>query len=286
MGAPGAYLADSRALRWDHLLGLRGWGLILYGALPASLTALGLVRVEPVSLRAELMAPAVLLAAIPVALTYLLVRQRLSSWYVLRWGLGRRTLFVTLATLVMSCLISGAAGLLKGRYRWADASVWMERPQELWMPVVESTLTGAVLLVGSTTLFLTAVKESGGLPALPSQEAVTTLASLRTKLAALREAKVWAAAVAGDDLAAVNTDITDAIKSSRQLIACSAAFQRALFTALIADLEGLQRAAELTSKAAPRWLQFFGNGGGALNQQEQVTRGAVDRLRELLSHGR
>jgi hypothetical protein len=286
MRAPGAYLADSRALRLDHLLGLRGWGLILYGALPASLTALGLVRVEPVALRAELLVPAALLAAIPVALTYLLVRQRLSSWYVLRWGLGRRTLFVTLATLVMSCLISGAAGLLKGRYRWADASVWMDRPQELWMPVVESTLTGAVLLVGSTTLFLTAVKESGGLPALPSQEAVTTLASLRTKLAAIREAKIWGSAVADRDLAALQADIADAVKSSRQLIACSAAFQRPFFGALIADLEGLQRAAELTSKAAPRWPQFFGTDGGALSQQEQPIGASVRQLRALLVDGR
>ena len=43
------YLESNRWLKIDYLFGLRVWGLVLYGILPASLAALGVLKVRAVA---------------------------------------------------------------------------------------------------------------------------------------------------------------------------------------------------------------------------------------------
>ena len=178
-----SYLHSNRRLRYDYQLGLRGWGLVIYGVLPASLATLGArVPILPGESRELVFALAVLGVA-PLAVLYLLIRQRLAHWYLSPDYLGSRSAVTTALIFLLSSAVCGAAGLANGEYVILPARQWLSLgPDGPWPAIGKSSLLGLVVLVGSSTLFLIAVKDVGGLPALPSKQFVERLRSLRDAL--------------------------------------------------------------------------------------------------------
>ena len=87
---------------------------MVYGALPASLGALGAFKLpEQTKLFATGLESIILLAlvaAIPVLLTFVLVRRRLRNWYLLVDFLSLRSAVITVAIIIVSTAISGQRG--------------------------------------------------------------------------------------------------------------------------------------------------------------------------------
>lgn len=190
------FLESNRGLKFDYLPGLRARGLVLYGILPASLAALGLLQVQAVGSKFEGDNwPFIFLAVVPLVVLYLIVRQRLRAWYLLERHLWARTAMIALLILAFSSTISWAGGALAPDVApTTGVSVLLAKgtvSSPWWTQLFEAVLLGLVVLVASSTLFMTVIKESGDLPGLPSADFVTHLGALRNSLAVLWRDDIW-----------------------------------------------------------------------------------------------
>jgi len=276
------YLRDSLRLCLDHVLGTRALGLVLYGALPASLAGLGILKMEPITARRGLLVPMIGLGMIPTVLMYLLVRQRLTAWYVLRYGLWSRSAALTTIILALSSMMSGASGVIQGRYEFLPVDRWS--PDRLWSPVFESVLTGAILLVGSTTLFITAVKEAGGLPALPPTDFVTDVKLLRDRLLDIKAASVWTTRKVDDKLL---SSVKDAQLAAERLTRCSphTSARRTFYSELRGDLEQFEAACKQVKGTPTKWDDLFECTPAKAPSHEKAMVKAVNGIRELNLNG-
>ena len=189
MGQLNHYFRSNFRLSIDYVTGYRAWGLLLYGTLPSSLAALGILQIPSLNDEPVLSLPfGIVLAIAPLVAMFLLVRQRLSAWYLMGDMLWVRSLVLAAGILLLSSSVSMSAGLLRGSYT-PDDFCWT--PEFFWKPIIESLLLGIVALVASSALFITAIKEAGGLPGIPSIQQVSDLNVLRQSLAYLQNDAIW-----------------------------------------------------------------------------------------------
>jgi hypothetical protein len=178
----------------DQILGLRSWGLIMYGALPASLSLLGFLEVKmelfkKVKLSNVWMLMAILVvSSLPVLLTFLLVRARQKEWYFTSDYLNLRSLITTLLIMLVSTLISGAAGIIRGDFVFSLDNITDAAHRSA---MVESFLIGIASLVLSSTIFATILTKGADLPGLPSTTYVSLINGIRQQLIAIRRSQVW-----------------------------------------------------------------------------------------------
>ena len=104
------YLSSNPRLLLDYVTGYRALGLVLYGLLPSSVTAIGVIEVREIQGWWSL-AFLGLLAVVPLLVLYLLVRQRLASWYLTDDLLWLRSAILTLLTLIFATGVAWAGGL-------------------------------------------------------------------------------------------------------------------------------------------------------------------------------
>ena len=192
------HLRENPWLALDYRLGLRGAGLILYGALPASLGALGALKAPEqgaLQFGRSGIIFIVLVALIPVSVTFLLTRQRLGSWYLLADDLNLRSLLITAEILVASTLVCIATRALSKPDIQQAVAEWWALP--FWThanAIGHAILLAVAYLVASSTLFLTVIKEDSGLPLLPKKDVLTNEIELRKQLAfTVAAAKDWPA---------------------------------------------------------------------------------------------
>lgn len=174
----------------DQVLGLRSWGLILYGALPSSLSLWGLpeIKVESVQVKsATILVIALLISLLPVWVTFLLVRAREKRWYFTTDYLRIRSCITTLLIMITATLIAGGAGIVKGKYTFSLHT--LIHPD--FSAILESFLFGMASLVLSSTLFATVLTKDADLPGLPSSDFVTALGKIRRQLIAIRLNPIW-----------------------------------------------------------------------------------------------
>jgi hypothetical protein len=133
------------------------------------------------------------IALAPLALTFVLTKQRMAAWYVLSDHLIMRALLVTLGIVVASTAVCLAARALGKPDIGAALHQWLGLP----LAQQAGTLSRALLLslgflVGSSTLFLTVIKEDSGLPLLPSKDRLTNETQLRKSLVeTVSAARAW-----------------------------------------------------------------------------------------------
>jgi hypothetical protein len=280
-----AYLGSNRPLHFDYLFGFRAWGLVLYGALPASLAALGVLKVPEFNARS----PGVLLlfllvSAVPLVVLFMLIRQRLAVWYLFEDHLELRSSILTFANLLLSCLISYSAGLVTGRYKIVSWSDWLGLDANLrWVPILESILIAVITLIGSSTLFLTAIKADDGLPALPSSEFVQDLKSLREKIATIRSESIWRISTSNISQK-MSDNIEEAKAIAKRLARRSPALsgRHGFYLELIQDLDSLESVRSQIEVAPTKWSDYFSPGEPAgLNPDERNLRIALARLQEV-----
>jgi len=179
-------------LRWDHRLGLSGFGLVFYGALPASLGALGAFKApDQGSLNiGAASAPFVLIVAVvPVLLTFVLTRQRLANWYVLRDYLPLRSIVITASIVFASTSVCLATRILSKPDIPLAFCDWLALPllaktNAIW----HAMLLSFAYLVGSSTLLLTVIKEDSNLPLLPRERTRSRGRSARRRPCEIGEA--------------------------------------------------------------------------------------------------
>jgi hypothetical protein len=232
----------------------------LYGALPASLTALGVIKLPELKTGgAELFLPLLAVSLMPVLVLYVLLRQRLSAFYLLADGLTIRTSLMTVCILLAASFISGAAGIVHGRFEGIPFSrLGTAGAGLVWRLVLEAYLLGIATLVGSSTLFMTAVKEAGGLPGLPSSEFVKEIGALRTALAGIQFHDVWrsqqraAAKELIDHLSAAK-----AASARLELLSPPRSGRRQLYARLSADLKAFDDARQQVVAVGIRWKELF-----------------------------
>src|SRR5262252_5985692 len=148
----------TRSLSWsdalvkaDLVFGLRGWGLVLYGVLPANLALLGMLEIKLSNL-ANLLPFIVPVVFLPLATTFLLIRSRHKDWYLTTRLLNIRSLIVTGIIVLLATLISGVSGIIHGRYALSWA---MLGSRQHLTTIAESFLLAVGSLVLTSTLFLT-----------------------------------------------------------------------------------------------------------------------------------
>jgi hypothetical protein len=170
----------------DLIFGLRAWGLILYGALPANLALLGTLEVKLGKVD-DLKYFLIPVSLLPVFATFLLIRNRYKDWYLTTDFLKTRSAITTLVIVVCASLISGASGILHNKYVvtlhfWNRAGL---------IGIAEAYLFGISSLVITSTLFMTVLSKGSDLPGLPSSKFVELLAKIRSGLRQVQASPVW-----------------------------------------------------------------------------------------------
>lgn len=191
-------ISTSRDEDWlvilDRVLGLRAWGLIMYGALPANLILLsGILKPEKVEKLEVKTADSffflfLAVSLLPLCLMFLLLRNRHQEWYLTTTWLARRSAITTLLIVICASLIAGAGGVIQGRYVLKPPALW---DRACLNGVIESYLFGIGSLVLSSTLFMSIMGKSSDLPGLPSTGFTNALAKIRGGVRQIQGANIW-----------------------------------------------------------------------------------------------
>ena len=170
----------------DQMFGLRAWGLVLYGALPASLSLLGFVdiKLKP----GNKLIPMLVVSLLPLIVTFLLVRARQKEWYFTTDYLNLRTTITTLLIVISSTIIAAASGVIRNEYDFWPLSLSNQSQQ---IALAESFLFGMASLVFSSSLFATILTKGADLPGLPASGFVSSIAKMRQQLIAIQNSPIW-----------------------------------------------------------------------------------------------
>ena len=169
----------------DEVVGLRSWGLIIYGILPANLAFLG-----PLTAKIESDNPAWLLTSlVPIVLIFMLIRARQQVWYLTNRYLNTRSGIITLMIVILSTVVCGASLVLKepNALQFGQNFEWI---------IFQKFATKAFLLavasfVVSSTLFMASMTKTVDLPGLPSSQCVVVLDNIRIALRAIQSSSIW-----------------------------------------------------------------------------------------------
>ena len=170
---------SSRLIRLDNIICLRAWGFILYGALPANLALLGVLKIEIGTGSKLLLLPASIL---PIVITFLLIRSRHRDWYLTANYLNLRSAVSTLIVLVLAATICRISVSIRDNSNFADF---------FRKGVIESFLLAVVSLVVSSTLFMTVLTKDPKLPGLPSSDFVKLMKRIRSDLRKIKGSAIW-----------------------------------------------------------------------------------------------
>jgi hypothetical protein len=282
-------------LRLDHFLGLSGSGLIVYGALPASLSALGVVKlpdqaVLPLSLPSVPFVVVVALA--PVVLTFVLTKQRMAAWYLLGNYLLVRSLVVTLGIVVASTAVCLAARAVTKPDIGAAMREWLALPFANEANTVgHALLISLAFLVGSSTLFLTVIKEDGGLPLLPTKDRLAKESELRRHLIdTIAAAKVWPVETEDGTLQKRSTELTTTIEAAEKTIVDLKKWPQdlgraKLYEQITEEFSALKTAiADVCGSKAAYAKYWSETPPGGLNKDETRLRTLIRRHAELSVH--
>ena len=170
----------------DLIFGIRAWGLILYGTLPANLALLGTLEVKLGKVD-DLKYFLIPVSFLPVLVTFLLIRNRYKEWYLTTDLLKTRSAITTLIIVLCASLISGASGVLHNKYVltldfWNNAGL---------TGIAEAYLFGVSSLVITSTLFMTVLSKSTDLPGLPTSKFVELLGKIRSGLRQVQVSPLW-----------------------------------------------------------------------------------------------
>jgi len=172
-------------IKLDNILGLRAWGLILYGVLPSNLAVLGIVDIKIADTKYQLLlAPLLFASFLPVCITFLLVRNRHREWYLTDDYLNIRSAITTAVILVCAALVFGASGIIRGRYILTVSGDYL-------VGVAESLIFAVASLVVTSTLFIGLLTKGGDLPGLPSSSVTSLIGSIRGKLRQIQASPIW-----------------------------------------------------------------------------------------------
>ncbi len=175
-------------LTFDYSTGYRGRGLVLYCALPANFALLGVLKLESAALDAISLLWCIPISILPLLLAYMLIRNRLGSWYVSSWLGTRRSLVLVVISLLVAMLICGSAGLIRGSYQLGMPSF---QDPSFWHAIAESYLLAVLALAASGSIFSSSLVKGVSLPGLPSEQFVALVREFSTFTGKLNSSLIY-----------------------------------------------------------------------------------------------
>jgi hypothetical protein len=175
-------------VKTDKLIGIRAIGIIFYGALPSYLALVGLlnIKIEEVDSFSSSISSILLVSTIPLALTFILVRNQYKGWYLTSDYLNERSVFTTFTILLLATIISGISGIIHNKYIFGIPNSWNECEA-----ILESFIVGIFSLVVSSTFIIKSLTKEISLPGLPSIEFSSTMKTLHKDFKKLMKADAW-----------------------------------------------------------------------------------------------
>ncbi|UCE07267.1 MAG: hypothetical protein JSW07_04325 [bacterium] len=232
----------------DKILGLRAWGLILYGALPSNLALLGAIKVElkidNISNLLPLFIPASML---PLFITFLLIRSRHKDWYLTKNYLNLRSMISTFIILMLATLIC-----------YISLTIRNEPGQEIYQVISRAFLLAIISLVVSSTFFMAILTKEVNLPGIPSKDFVELTTTMRNNLRKIKNNDIWKAYVslANNNLINLAEKIKDDVEKAS--IQAENYFIKKSLEPMAKDINNLiEILGEINEGGIQRWKIYF-----------------------------
>ena len=273
----------------DYTIGLRALGLVLYGALPANLAVLGILKVELTPLKA--FSSLYLLAAIllPSCVVCMLVRSRLRLWYCTSKWLLLRSSILTMLILITASMVCGLAGIIKGNYVLNVTAVF--KPSE-WHAMTESMLMAVAALVLTSTLFAGILVKGDSLPGLPSAEFAQIVSAFIRFSKRLNESGIWRHCPDDDSLKRLKQDAAFVMEKIKDASSIGGYLNSVSVSRLRDDMTGMETALEELVKRdnteirEQHWGLLFGTSENLLHDDlihREQKRDMIQRLKNIKS---
>lgn len=170
-------MADINTPTWDELLGIRGWWLIIYGVLPANLSLLGISKsiYDPTKAASLDNIFMILLVALPLLVTFSLIKRKLKMWYLYDDHLLIRTFIVTLAIFLFSGFICYTVASL-------ETNTWCAPTN-----IIKAVSMAVASMTVSSSLFFSSLLGKANLSGLPTKQFEDLISEARNKMLELQE---------------------------------------------------------------------------------------------------
>lgn len=170
----------------DHLLGLRTWGLILYGILPSNLALLGVLNVNIISFHELSIFTISAVSILPIIFLAMLVQDQNKKCYLYSDFIFFRSAIITFLILCLSTSIIGLSGVLNNKYNIGVPQNFAD-----FTAIIECFLSAVSSLVISSSFFILAITRKSDLPGLPSISFIELIGKLDREMRELIRFKDW-----------------------------------------------------------------------------------------------
>lgn len=271
----------------DEFLGLRGWGLILYGVLPSNLALLGILDINLPGIDKVSVTFVLLASIIPLFFIFILIRNQNEKWYLTKDRFNLRSSMITFLIISLSTLIVEISGMIHKKY-----VLCMPWNLETLNSSAECFLSAISSLVISSSIFIVALTQKTDFPLLPTVSFAKSMNKIGKNVRIIKDDEIWNKFKYIDD-SLVNL-VEDTKKEVYKIIISKG--NRLAKISLNQNYEDL-RNLETTLKKIQEdrgeeskkidWLIYFGNFGDLNPDQyrrrykEEKTFNSLERLRNL-----
>jgi len=187
-------LGSDRVIRIDEFLGLRGWGLVLYGVLPANLAFFGILNTKLPNLDKISVIFVLGASIIPLFFIFMLISNQNKKWYLTKDKYGIRSLSITFLIFFLSTLIIGISGIIQGKY-----FLCLSLNSETIGTSLECLFSAISSLVISSSFFIIALTKNENYPLLPSISFTKSMRKIERNYRKIKSEEVWSKFTPIDD---------------------------------------------------------------------------------------
>lgn len=279
-------LGSTRIIWIDKYLGLRAWGLILYGILPSNLAFIGMLDVELPD--TSKLSPILILMAsvIPLIFVFSLVSYQNKKWYLTEEKIYSRSFTITFLIVLFSTLIIGISGVIQNKY-FLCIPAWDFRINKA---SAECFLSAISCLVISSSIFILALTQNADFPLLPSVSFAESIDEINRNIRDIQNHEIWKNYVVFDPflidlIIAAETKINNIIVSKGNSLA------KIVLTNVYEDLgylnKTLERIWRCKSEESQRdlWEIYFGDFEKLTEYQKKIRKKYIvfDSLQEIIN---
>lgn len=178
-------IGTNNLIKLDNYLGLRGWGILLYGILPSNLVFLKTFDLN-MSDRNDLLIVSILVASLlPIIIIFMLVKKEIRKWYLTPDSLNCRSATITILIVTVSTSIIGCSGIVQGKYVFSMP----EKIADL-NAIAECFFLAILTMLISSSLFTLAFIRKTDLPGLPSLEYENSIETVNNNIRKIKSTEI------------------------------------------------------------------------------------------------
>ncbi len=244
------YINKDKKAKYDYIFGLRLIAIILYGTLPSTLVILDIVKVK-INITNQNLFLLIIIALIPSSILFLLIKNKLDKYYLMKDYSICRAILITLAIFIMSILVVGLSRTINGYYRIVGLN-------ELELqPFGESFILAIGSMVLTSTLFWAFLTKDLELPCLPKKDFMNCIIETRQLLLKISKNIIFEGGNVGrENYEDIETQVRTSKNKLKDIQKACLAFN--IMEQLINDLDGLEKAIDPVKDGAPNsWNRYF-----------------------------